>query len=563
MDMDRWPFLFRYNALKTEGMKWYPAWRDLSTYLNPTRGFFFNQVPNYGIKIDHSVLIDSHARRCIRDAASGMISGLTSPSRPWFKLGLSDPDLEAYAPVKWYLDESRNRMLEVASRSNIYDCFHSGYEEHLTFGTAAMLLLEDFNDVIRGRMFTAGEYFLGTGPDCRVNTFVRQYWMTVAQLVQEFGLDKVSPPTRAAFSVHQTERWGRVIHLIEPNDDRIPEYSDFKNMAYRSLQWEDGSMQNTYLRIGGFDEFPVIASRWSTTTTADAYGRSPGWDVLGDVKMLQQLQKNKLIALDKITNPPVQVDASVQGVVNMLPGGVTKFSNTMPNAGVKPAYQVQIDLNGIELCIEKTKAAISNAFYSDLFKMLIDVEHGNMTATEVAERQAEKLNMLSPIVEKLNNEQNNPFIARLYNIMNRNGLLPPPPPEIQGMELRVQYISTLAQAQKMVGVSAIEQTIAFVDSQMPIDPSVGDILNRDEANSEYANMTGVPAKMINAPDQVAKIRAEKAKQQAMMQRQQALLATAEAAKKGAGAVRDMANAPMGEGNALDKTVETIKQMTGQ
>ena len=561
--IDRWPVLRRYNNLKTEGLKWYATWRELSQYLNPTRGFFFNQVPNYGIKIDHSIVLDSYARRCIRDLASGMISGLTSPSRPWFKLGLEDKDLGEYAPVKEYLDECQNRMHSVMAHSNVYECFNNVYEEIATFGTASMFLLEDFNDVIRGRSFTIGEYFLGAGMDCRVNTFCRQYWMTVAQLVKEFGFEQCSPTVRNDFRVHNTERWVRVIHLIEENDNRLPEYKDWANMAYRSLYFEDNSMQNTYLRTEGFEEFPVMSPRWALTTTADVYGRSPGWDVLGDDKMLQKEQREKLLILAKIGNPPMQVDASVQNV-NTLPGGVTRSSSMLPNAGVRPAYQISPDINAMREDILEVKKALDDAFHRDLFRMLLNEASrpANVTATEIAEKQAERLNMVSPVIMKLNNELLNPFISRVFNIMLRHGLLPDITPELNqligGMDLKPQYISVLAQAQRMIGITAMEQNFGFGMNMAQANPDVLDNYNFDENAQEYARSLGVPAKVMNSPDKIAQIRAEKAKQKAQMAQAQNMAMTAELAAKGAKATKDMGTTPMGENSALDGLLAGVK-----
>jgi hypothetical protein len=370
--LDRWLFVRRAGALKNEGMLWYPAWRDIQKYELPTRGFFFEQRPNVGYEIDHKVVVDSTAEQALGTLASGMQSGLTSPSRPWFKLSLGDEDLDAMASVSYWLDDTQRRMENIFSKSNVYGGLHSIYEEVAGFGTACALLEEDDDDIIRLRVYTCGEYYLGTGPDGRVNAFYRRFWMTVSQLVKEFGINNVTPQVRTMYENQSPDVWVRVNFLIEENDARVSELKDWKNMAYRTVYWEDGAMVDKYLRMGGFNEFPILAPRWSTVTTADSYGRSPGWKMLGDVKMLQKLQTNKLIALDKVTNPPVQVDASVQGEANMLPGGVTRFSAMLPNAGVKPAYQVNPDLAAIEETIRVTQDAIKEKSFANLFLMLID-----------------------------------------------------------------------------------------------------------------------------------------------------------------------------------------------
>ena len=551
--VDRWPFLRRYNNLRTEGMKWYPTWKELSIWQNPTRGFFFNQVPNYGQKIDAQKIIDDYARRCIRDFASGMLAGLTSPSRPWFKLELEDNTLMQDASIKEYFDDCTRIMHSVFAKSNIYECLHILYEELATFGTASMFLMEDFDDIIRARSFTIGEYFLGTGSDCRVNTWTRQYWMTVAQLVKEFGLESCSQSVRADFQVHNTERWVRVIHLIEENDRRIQEYKDWANMPYRSIYFEDTSMQNTYLRMEGYEEFPIICPRWALTTTADAYGKSPGWDALGNVKQLQKEHYEKLLGVAKKTNPPMQADASVQNV-NTLPGGLTRSSSMTPNAGIRPAYEVNLDLSDVREDIKEIKLSLDDAYYRPLWRGILDIDKTGVTATEIAEKKAEQLNMASPLILSITNSVGNPTISRSFNIMNRLGVLPPPPRKIQNMDIKIRYIGTIAQAQKMIGISAIDQWVGGVynDAQMSGDPSAIDIIDVDEKNTEKADMLGVPARIVCSPDKMAQKRQARAEQQVQIQRAQQAQVAAEIAAKGAKAVKDAGTTPLNTGSALDK-----------
>lgn len=564
INVDRWPFQKRAGGMWNEAMTWYPAWRELAQFCNPTRGFFFDEIPNRGKQIDFKTVIDGHARRACRTLASGMTSGLTSPSRPWFRLGLPDPDLAQFGPAKIWLDEVQSRMLDVFAKSNIYGVLHSMYEEIGTFGTACAFLEEDANDVIRGRVYTSGEYFLACGPDGRVNSFYRKFWMSVFQLVSRFGLENCSPNVQASYKQHQ-DRWVKVHHLIEANDDRIPKFKDFRNMPFRSIYWEDGSAQNQYLGLGGYNEFPLLTPRWDTTTTADAYGRGPGWDALGDVKMLQKERREGLTALAKVVNPPMQKDSSVQGEVNTFPGGITISSAQVPNAGLRPAYQINPDLNAMRQEVIDTKQAISEAFFSDLFLMMQNDERSNITATEIAERQAEKLQILGPVLERLENELLNPLISRTFAIMFRSKLLPPPPPEIQGMELKIQYISILAQAQRMAGITAIDQWSQSIvaEAQAAQRPDVLDIINFDEKNAEKADMLGVPAKIVFNASQMAQTRKSRAAAQAKAEQAQQALAMAKAGKDGADAVQSLSASPVGGGedgknSALDNILNGIK-----
>lgn len=543
------------SGLYNDAMSWQPQWHELSRNIMPKRGFFYNQMPNWGREQNYNMLVDSTATRAARILASGMVSGLTSPSRPWFKLGLPDPAMGDFEPAKEWLDQVESRMLWVLSKSNIYGTYHNMYEEIGVFGTAGAILLEDFKSVMRSRSFTCGEYFFGCGPNGRVNTFGRRYWMTISQVIEEFGLENVSPSVRSMYNSNTTDKRIQVEHLIEPNDKRIPDRADFMNMPYRSVQWERGSPSECYLRARGYMDFPVIGARWNTTTSADCYGTSPGWDSLGDIRMLHKMQKIKLLTMDKISDPPMQADASIDGEVNLLPGGVTRSSSGVPNAGVRTLYDQKPDISAVRECIGETQAAINQNFYTDLFMMLANADH-DMTAREVAERHEEKLLMLGPVLERLEDEMLGPTIDRTFNIMMRSGVIPPPPPELQGMNLTVEYVSILAQAQKMVGTAGIEQFSRFVGSIGAVNPEVYDNVDFDEETNAYGKMLGIPPKILRSPEKVAAIRAQRAKAQAQAQSAQNALAAVQGANT-------LSKTPVGQNSALDALMGTGGGPNGQ
>lgn len=548
--VDRWPFQKRQNQLWIEGMKWYPRWQDQARYLNPTRGFFYYGIPDYGPPLDHGTLIDSHVRRCIRDFACGMQSGMTSPARPWFKLEVQDRDLMRYTPVKLYFEECEKRLLNIAGHSNIYEGFYNSYEELATFGTASWAILEDSMDVFRAESFTIGEYFLGCSPDGRVNAFTRSTWKTVSQIVEEYGEEMCSPTVISMYYNNQSDAWRRVIQLIEINDDRIPDYQDFNHKHTRAITWEDGSQQNLYLKLEGFNEFPNICPRWQPRTTHDNYGNGPGADFLGDVRMLQMMQKKKMIGLDKVVDPPLQADSTI-GEVTTLPGAVTRFSSTTPNAGVKPLYQVQIDLKAIREDIMEVKQAANEAFFTDLFKTMINDDRPGITAYEIAEKKAEIMNMLSPIVNSLNNTQNNPAVMRMYNMARRMGALPKMPKELTGQKLQVKYISILTQAQRMMGLQGIQETLGFFAQNAQIFPMMIDNVDQDNIARGYMEDIGLPPSYFTDLGVMKKNRDARAKQQQAQQQQQEALVKAKVAADAGKGAQAAASAPLGQGSALD------------
>lgn len=546
MIFDRKAINQRFFNMKNESMKWRPAWREIRDYIAPTHGFFENEMPDWGKRIDHERIVNGHAMRSLNTLASGMSSGLTSPSRPWFALGTSDPDLADFQPVKEWLSIVQQRMMSVFAKSNCYQALHSFYSEIGAFGTGAFMVMPDYKTVVRFRNFTIGEYSLGQDNDSRIDSFSRQYWMTVGNMVKEFGLANCSPAVQSAYKNNQIDNYRLVRHLIEPNDSRIEGRQDFQGKPWRSVYWEESGRSDVALRVSGFEEFPIMAPRWETRTSNDIYGRAPGWEALGDVKMLQKMEKDGLIALDKVVDPPVQVMGEVDHV-NLMPGGVTRSSLTVPNAGVKAAYQVAPDFEAIQAWVDKVTGRIDKSFYADLFMMISNDDRSDVTAREIIERHEEKLQALGPVLESMESEGLSPMIDRTFGIMHRAGLLPPPPLEIQGQDLKIEYVSVLAQAQKMVGTTAIEQTFRFAGGIVGVVPEAMDNLDADQAIRKYADMVGGPPEIIRSEDDVKALRLQRQKAQQAEQQAQAAERMVEAGKT-------LSQTPLGGNSALDALI---------
>jgi hypothetical protein len=336
--------LTRWGQLKTERATWYPHWKELSDYLLPRSGRYFIQDRNRGQR-RHNYIYDNTGTRALRVLAAGLMSGLTSPARPWFRLATNDPAMMESQEVKQWLHEVTNIMLTVFQKSNTYRALHAMYEELGTFGTAACLVMPDFDNVIHLFPLTIGEYAIATNWKGEVTTLYREFQKTVHEVVEEFGIDKVSPSTRSMYERGSLEQWITIIHAIEPRADRDPNKKDDLNMPWRSVYFEVGSNPNTYLRESGFNRFPAVCPRWATSG-GDIYGNSPGMEALGDIKQLQHEQLRKAQGIDYKTNPPLQVPTSMKNRdVERLPGGVTYVDVAGGSQGVKTAFEVNLDLS--------------------------------------------------------------------------------------------------------------------------------------------------------------------------------------------------------------------------
>ncbi len=521
-----------FNAMMQYAYRWIPAWKTLSDYIDQTRGIFNGDRTKIGQMIDHKVLLDSHATHCKRITASGMQTGMTDPARPWFKLTMDNFLLENVPGVREWLDEVTHRMLSVMNKSNIYKTFQNCYDELVEFGTGCFLILEDFDDVIRGRSLTCGEYFLRVNDKGRIDGFAREFEMTVGNLVKEFGKENCSGIVQGYFDQNRPDINIKVRHMIEANQTRIPGMEDYKNMPYRSAYWETGEGGTGFLAQRGYKRFPVIGPRWDAITTDMIYGYGPGWHAIGDIKELQVVHKDMLMAQEKLHNPPKVEDANVVGHSNTLPGGVTKSSSNAPNTGVRAAYQIDPRLDAFINSIESLHQKISKSMFSDLFLMISSMPvNSTTTAFEIATRKQEQMMMLGPILHNLNDEMHAPSIDLIYDIMLDAGLIPEPPQGIEGQEVRVQYISILAQAQRAMGVQDIERTLGFVVNASQVYPQAADNWDIDQAIQEVSDLNGSPAKLVVAKDKVAAIRQARADQQTQMMNMQASQMAADSASK--------------------------------
>ncbi|HBT1581056.1 phage tail protein [Klebsiella pneumoniae] len=506
-----------------------PHWRELSDFINPRGSRFLVTDVNRDDR-RNTKIVDPTATLAARTLSSGMMSGITSPARPWFKLATPDPDMMDYGPVKLWLEVVQRRMNEVFNKSNIYQSLPLLYASLGNYSTGAMAVLEDDSDVIRTMMFPIGSYYMANSARGSVDTCFRKFSMTVRQLVMEFGLNNVSDSVKGMWDSGNYESWIEVIHAVYPNIDRDTAKLNSKNKPVKSVYYEVGGDSDKLLRESGFDEFPIMAPRWEVNGE-DVYGSScPGMIALGQVKALQLEQKRKSQLIDKATNPPMVGPSSLRNQrVSLLPGDITYIDQVTGQEGFKPAYLVNPNTADLLADIQDTRQIINSAYFVDLFMMLQNINTRSMPVEAVIEMKEEKLLMLGPVLERLNDECLNPLIDRTFSIMARKNLLPPPPDVLQGMPLRIEYISVMAQAQKSIGLSSLSSTVGFIGQLAQAKPEALDKLNVDQAIDAFAEMSGVSPTVIVPQEQVEQVREQRAQQQ----QQQQMVAMGMAAAQGA------------------------------
>lgn len=541
----------RRDALNREKQVYIPEWQDLSDFVDGSRGQFLAPDRDKGRRAMNPNLYNEIAKESSITMASGMMAGITSPARPWFKLATPDPELSDYGPVKQWLDDVQRIMLAIYSRSNFYNVMHNLYLEMGIFGNGAVGAYENFDNVMRFEPYTIGSYSIGLDGERNVDTLYREYSTSIGSAAKQFGREALSQAARNVLDNGNQEEKITIIHAIEPNLERDMKSPLSKDMPYRSAYFEEGGDGDKALRVSGFQEKPFMAPRWQVTGE-DVYASSyPGINSLATNKSLQIEELDLALAIEKMHNPPLVGDAALkQSGADLIAGGVTYVPNMAQNGkpGLAPVYDVNPRINELRADIKEKEGRIQRAFFADLFLMITEMDRAQITATEIAERKEEKMLMLGPVLERLNNELFDPIIDRTFAVAQRNGVLPEPPKELADTDLRVEYISVLAQAQKAISTASIESTVNFAMMLGQAWPEALHKIDAAQAIDEYAKAKGAPPKAIRSDEEVAE-RAQADAQQAQMAQ-----ATQQAADM-AGMANQMANTPMGEqGSVLDSLI---------
>lgn len=556
------------SELRQERESYIPHWQDINRYVRPRSAKFVITQGGRGDKRNQNI-INNTATLASETLASGLMSGVTSPARPWFKLSTGDPNLDKLDAVKDWLHKVSEAMREVFAKSNLYTELPLIYADLGDYGISALSALEDEDQIVHFSHMPIGSYSIATDAKGRVCGIVREWQMTVRQLVDEFGREKCSPSVQSAYDNNQMGTWFEVAHIVVKNKNYKPGRIGGKFKKYQSIYMErSGNSRsetaiNGFLRESGFDEFPVMCPRWSVTGE-DPYGNSPAMNALGDIKALQLLEKRAAQLVDKGTNPPMAAPSSLRNQrASLLPGDVTYVDVNQGQQGFAPVYEPNPSwLAGLEKKIQQHEYRIKRAYYEDLFLMLSNMDGVQPRNTmEIAERKEEKLLQLGPVMDRLNDELFDRLIDRTFSIMVKRsrpdwdaglpGLLPMPPQEIQDASLKVEYTSIMAQAMKKVALGDIERFAGFIGNIAQADPSVMDRWNLDETAKEYHAGIGLAPKIVRSDDEVQAIRQGRAQQQQAAQQM-------EMAKAGTEAMKNVGQTPLDGDNALARIIQNMQ-----
>jgi hypothetical protein len=274
---------------------------------------------------------------------------------------------------------------------------------------------------------------------------------------------------------------------------------------------------------GGFREFPYVVPRY-LKASYEIYGRSPSMNALPDVKMLNKMSEVAIKAGQKQIDPPLMIpDDGFMLPIRTVPGGLN-FYRSGSRDRIEPlniGANNPITLN----MIQDRQLAVQKTFYVD---QLLTSQGGNMTATEVLQRNEEKMRLLGPVLGRLQSELLQPLIERVYKILERQGIFRPAPEILAQQDVEIEYVSPLAKAQKSGDLNTVMRGVEIFGAMSQFAP-VLDYLDTDGLAKYVQKVLGLPAAVMKSDAQVQQLRNERQQQQQAQAEQEQLVQQAEAA----------------------------------
>lgn len=548
----------RFQGLHTWRLAHWAVWSQVARYMAPWRFYAFQVANQYsnGIRNDFAI-VDRTATLAGEICAAGLMSGLTDPDSRWLQLGPAIPGFELDQAGQQYYEDLTERLNYVYDHSNFYDAQTQHYSDLTFFGTAPIIDYESAENILQVRTPCAGEYLLGVGMNNTDEVFNEEIRQTVNQTVDMFGVDNLPADVLKQWRQKggALESENVIGHSIEPNfaiDNGtggsvgvVP-----GGFTWREVYWMRGKKDAKPLSVTGFHDRPFAVSRWDTQGN-DAYGRGVGEKMLGDTIQLQLETRQKAESIEKVNRPPMGADVSLQNLpASTNPGKITYFNTA--NGGEKkffPLYEVKPDIAAISADIALVQERIKETAYNKAFATISNLRSqmkGEVTATEIDALKEEALTQLGPVIGRIHGTLRN-RVKRHLAIMARRGLLPPKPPSLQGVPLKIDLISMLTQARRATQTQAIARTVQFTGSMVGVWPEARFKIDPEAAVQAFNDGVGGTSKIMRTNKDVKK-------QMAQEQQQKAAAATTALTTQGAQAAESLSKASLAPGNALSALV---------
>lgn len=521
----------RWDELKSERSHHEGDWDEIARLMRgPARGGFTSADPSL---MRNAKALTSLPIIAQTSFAASLYGTMTNPANRWMGFSIPDQDLAQYQPVKLWLD-AVSRITLASFRPSVSTFYTNAmpfFSDIACFGNAAQYdEARPSEGKILDLTLSMAEIVWEIDAFGRVVGVIRKTRLSPVAAARWFGIDNL--PTRMAQQakdgVHEKRDFYQHVRL---NDDWEP-----RRLGPRGKRWVSlhiAADDRAVIREGGYDDMPFDAARWEVDT-GQTYGYGPGSVALPDVRMANRMDdanmRSAQFAADPTKLAPDRESWPISGVVrpgSTIYGGV--------NARGERMIHTLDRSSGTGLTIEMYQQrlnSIREAFHNTLLSL---TSRTGVTEVEALEYQEQRLRLQAPNMGRVQEEYLAPKTARRFAMLWKAKQLPPPPPELGGMPLDVEYLSAAAMAQKSAEGAAIIRLANDIAPLAQLKPRLMERLAEDDYLEALQEARGVPARVIKSREQ-----ADEETQQ--RQQQQQMAGALEMAQSAGGAMRDMAQA---------------------
>ena len=513
-----------FEYLKGNRSTWERHWQELAEYVLPHRSDFTSKRSLGEERLE--MAFEGTAMRALKRFASQIHNVFTPMGAEWFKLTTGITQVDQQRDVQLWLENATKIIKHHISRpsSNFHSAIYQYYLEAGAFGTG-IIFVEDIPGIgPRFRNFPLSDCILAAGGEMEIDTVFRVYKQTPKDLVSRYAPETLPEDiVKKGYGDKMLEETD-VVHLVTPSwtlREFLPE------------KWEKPYVAITYLKdkkhviqIGGYDEMPYICARWERSDR-EIYGRGPAWEVLPDMRLMNEVEKVYLKGVQKAIAPPMFVpDSGLLDPLDTTPDAINYYNVGIggkdmifpaPNAGrVEYAQDLSAKLIG----------SIKEGFFLDVLELpgptAPDGDVMRFSATEVSVRMRQRMPVLGPLLARQETEFLDPLIRRTVNILMRSMMLGPMPAVLEDVGYRIEYLNPISISLRSGEVNSMVQLFEMIMPLAQIDQTIPMYFDTQRILKNTAEVLQVPPSNLRSEEEVQEIiKRQQQQQQIAMEQQQA------------------------------------------
>jgi hypothetical protein len=537
--------------LAQQRIYWEPEIDNIIRFVNHGRRGVWDKDLWPGQQTGMAIFADT-AMLARNQLVDGMVGNIVPRNLEWFALEIpgklnfprtsgmrawNGQRVDSYPQVQKWIQESQESMYSAFNRSNFYDVVPEFISDGATCGTAHLVVEEDIpRAAINFVVPHFRECFIAENQYGQVDTNYRVYKMTLRQISQKFGWEKmckIEPNFKKDYESNMhAER--EVLHAVYPREDYHPGRVHAKGKKWESvwvyrkggkiltvsgsvasLAGDDTQVANE----GGYDTRPIITWRWRKNND-EIYGRGPAHDAWVSIALDNQMGRTNLVTAQRAAEPPLVAASDLRNSIQRGPNGITYIERNRGDIRLSMPQPLHTGVQSLPFNVEfqdRLKATINSYFHTDVFMMMSQLANAGkterMVTEQIMELQGEKAAILGTRVGNLQAEAFNPLIERVYSIEAAAGRIPDPPDilmETRHNGVEVQYLGPLSQAQtRLTKVRSIQSGLQLVTSIAQLNPTSVDMVDYDQAAKEALEAVSFPATCLRDSKQVTAIRQQR------------------------------------------------------